>query len=139
MIMEKNDTVRVKGTGSGISMVPDPEVPEKAVRRKFTAAYKLRILKEAERCTEPGEMGALLRREGLYSSNLTLWRRQAQEGLIPKERGPVVHRTDPRARRIAELTRENEKLTHKLKQAELIIEVKKKVGDHLKGSSEEKS
>ena len=137
--MEKNDTARVKGTGSGISMVPDPEVPEKAVRRKFTAAYKLRILKEAERCTEPGEMGALLRREGLYSSNLTLWRRQAQEGLIPKKRGPVVHRTDPRARRIAELTRENEKLTHKLKQAELIIEVQKKVGDHLKGSSEEKS
>lgn len=79
MIMEKNDTVRVKGTGSGISMVPDPEVPEKAVRRKFTAAYKLRILKEEERCTEPGEMGALLRREGLYSSNLTLWRHQAQE------------------------------------------------------------
>ena len=137
--MEKNDTARVKGTGPGISMVPDPEVPEKAVRRKFTAAYKLRILKEAERCTEPGEMGALLRREGLYSSNLTLWRRQAQEGLIPKKRGPVAHRTDPRARRIAELTRENEKLTHKLKQAELIIEVQKKVADLLKGSSEEKS
>jgi len=124
--MEKNDTARVKGTGSGISMVPDPEVPEKAVRRKFTAAYKLRILKEAERCTEPGEMGAFLRREGLYSSNLTLWRRQAQEGLIPKKRGPVVHRPDPRARRNAELTRENEKLIHKLKQAELIIEVQKK-------------
>ena len=56
--------------------VPDPEVPEKTVRRKFTVAYKLRILKEAERCTELGQLGALLRREGLYSSSLTLWRRQ---------------------------------------------------------------
>jgi transposase-like protein len=120
-------------------MVPDPEVPEKAVRRKFTAAYKLRILKEVAQCSKPGEVGALLRREGLYSSNLTLWRRQAQEGLIPKRRGPVAHATDPRTRRIAELERENEKLAHKLKQAELIIEVQKKVADLLKAPSREKS
>ncbi len=137
--MEKNDTARVKGTGSGISMVPDPEVPEKALRRRFTPAYKLRILEEAQQCTKPGQLGALLRREGLYASNLTLWRRQMQEGLVPKKRGPVAHKTDPRPRRIAELERDNEKLARKLKQAELIIEVQKKVADLLKGSNEENS
>ena len=119
--------------------VPDPEVPEKTVRRKFTAAYKLRILKEAERCTEPGQIGALLRREGLYSSALTSWRRQVDQGLVPKKRGPLAQKADPHVRRIAELERENEKLTHKLKQAELIIDVQKKVAELLKGSSEEKS
>ncbi len=119
--------------------VPDPEVPGKTVRRKFTAAYKLRILKEAERCTEPGQVGALLRREGLYSSSLTSWRRQVARGLVPKKRGPVAQKADPNVRRIAELERQNEKLVHKLKQAELIIDVQKKVAELLKGSSEEKS
>jgi transposase-like protein len=119
--------------------VPDPEVPEKALRRRFTPAYKLRILEEAQQCTKPGQLGALLRREGLYASNLTLWRRQMQEGLVPKKRGPVAQKTDPRSRRIAELERDNEKLTRKLKQAELIIEVQKKVADLLKGSNEENS
>ena len=120
-------------------VVPDPEVPEKTVRRKFTAAYKLRILKEAESCTEQGQIGALLRREGLYSSSLTSWRRQVAQGLIPKKRGPAAQKADPHMRRIAELERENEKLAHKLKQAELIIDVQKKVAELLKGSSEEKS
>ena len=59
---------------------PDPEVPEKARRRRFSAAYKLRILQAAEACTEPGEIGALLRREGLYSSHLSKWRRQREAG-----------------------------------------------------------
>jgi transposase len=120
-------------------VVPDPEVPEKAVRRKFTAAYKLRILKEADSCTGHGEIGALLRREGLYSSSLTSWRRQVHQGLIPKKRGPVTQKADPSIRRTIELERENARLTHKLKQAELIIEVQKKVAELLKGSSEEKS
>ncbi len=120
-------------------VVPDPEVPEKTVRRKFTAAYKLRILKEAESRTELGQIGALLRREGLYSSSLTSWRHQVAQGLIPKKRGPVAQKTDPGIRRIAVLERENEKLAHKLKQAELIIDVQKKVAELLKGSSEEKS
>ncbi len=120
-------------------VVPDPEVPEKTMRRKFTAAYKLRILKEAESCTEPGQIGALLRREGLYSSSLTLWRRQVNQGLIPKKRGPATQKADPYIRRNAELERENARLTHKLKQAELIIDVQKKVAELLKGSSEEKS
>ena len=120
-------------------VVPDPEVPEKTVRRKFTAAYKLRILKEAENCTEYGQLGALLRREGIYSSSLSLWRRQVAQGLIPKKRGPVARKTDPLVRRNAELEKENARLTHKLKQAELIISVQKKVAELLKGSSEEKS
>ena len=117
-------------------VVPDPEVPEKTVRRKFTAAYKLRILKEAESCTKQGEIGALLRREGLYSSSLTSWRRQVKEGLIPKKRGPVTQKADPYIRRNAELERENGRLAHKLKQAELIIEVQKKVAELLKGTEE---
>ena len=120
-------------------VVPDPEVPEKTVRRKFTAAYKLRILKEAESCTELGQIGALLRREGLYSSSLTSWRHQVAQGLVPKKRGPAAQKADPHVRRIAELERENEKLAHKLKQAELIIDVQKKVAELLKGSGEEKS
>ena len=120
-------------------VVPDPEVPEKTVRRKFTAAYKLRILKEADSCMEPGQLGALLRREGLYSSNITSWRRQVNQGLIPRKRGPVTQEADPYIRRNAELERENEKLTHKLRRAELIIDVQKKVAELLKGSSEEKS
>jgi transposase-like protein len=116
--------------------VADPEVPEKTVRRKFTAAYKLRILKEAESCIEPGQVGALLRREGLYASALTLWRRQVNQGLVPKKRGPLAQKPDPHVRRIAELERQNEKLAHKLKQAELIIDVQKKVAELLKGSEE---
>jgi transposase len=120
-------------------VVPDPEVPEKTVRRRFTAAYKLSVLKEAGNCTEPGEVGALLRREGLYSSNLARWRRDVAQGLVPKKRGPVARKADPLVRRVTELERENEKLTRKLKQAELIIDVQKKVAELLKGSSEEKS
>jgi transposase len=134
MIVEEKNTVMTQPKA-----VPDPEVPEKTVRRKFTAAYKLRILKEAERCTEPGQIGALLRREGIYSSSLTSWRRQVKQGLVPKKRGPVAQKADPNVRRIAELERQNEKLAHKLKQAELIIDVQKKVAELLKGSSEEKS
>ena len=71
--------------------VPDPEVPEKKTRRKFTAAFKLRILQQADQCAQPGEIGALLRREGLYSSHLTTWRRQREDGILqslkPKKRG----------------------------------------------------
>jgi transposase-like protein len=109
---------------------PDPEVipGEKAKRRTFSAKYKLRILKEHEACTEPGEKGALLRREGLYSSHITTWRRQRERGelagLSPKKRGPQV---DPRAEENARLQRENERLKKRLEQAELIIDVQKKI------------
>lgn len=108
--------------------VPDPEVPAKAQRRKFTAEYKLRIVREAERCKEPGEIGALLRREGLYSSLLTAWRREVEEGtraaLRSKKRGPKARVVDPR---VKEVERENAWLRKRLEHAELIIAVQKKV------------
>ena len=106
--------------------VSDPEVSAKAVRRKLTAAYKVRILGEADRCTEPGQMGALLRREGLYSSNLTRWRRQMVQGLIGNKRAPVARNSDPNIRRISELEKEIVRLKSRLKKADLIIDVQKK-------------
>jgi len=119
----------------GIRTVPDPEVRERAVRRRFTAEYKLRILKEAEICKDYGQLGALLRREGLYSSNLITWKRQMEKGtleaLSPRKRGPKGKRPDPSARRIAELERENQKLKKMLRQAETIIDVQKKISEIL--------
>lgn len=133
---EKDSMIETKNTDVKkpvIQAVPDPEVPEKAVRRKFTVEYKRRILKEADACTELGQIGALLRREGLYSSSLTSWRRQVNRGLAPKKRGPATHTPDPNIRRIAQLEKDTARLTHKLKQAELIIEVQKKVAALLQG------
>ena len=112
---------------------PDPEVPEKPLRRRFTAEYKLRILKEAEGCRDLGEIGALLRREGLYSSHLTTWRRQREEGsleaLQARKRGRKEK--DPQARRIEELEKKNRDLTDRLEKANIIIEFQKKVADIL--------
>ncbi len=114
---------------------PETEVTEKASRRRFTAEYKRRILREAAACTERGELGALLRREGLYSSHLTEWRKQAERGqlagLAPKKRGPKAKPVDPRDRRIAELERENAKLTRRSERAEALVEVQKKVSELL--------
>ena len=122
--------------------VVDPEVPEKASRRKFTADYKLRILKEAETCQHAGQRGALLRREGLYSSHLTTWRHQAERGtlqaLSPRRRGPKARTPNPLMKRVATLERENQQLRHQLKQAETIIEVQKKISEILQGSPEPK-
>ena len=116
---------------SRTSSPPDPEVPEKKPRRKYTAAYKLRILKEYEACTIPGEIGALLRREGLYNSNINTWLRQRDEGalhgLTPKKRGRKAKQANPLAKEVARLERENKKLSNKLQQAELIIDVQKKI------------
>lgn len=110
--------------------LPDPEVAEKATRRRFTAGYKARIVQEADRCTEPGQIGALLRREGLYSSHLVDWRRQRDEGalaqLAPKKRGRKP-KYDPQAVTIAKLQRENERLAERLRKAELIITAQKKI------------
>lgn len=117
----------------GVGLVPDPEVHAKATRRKFSAAYKRRILMSADACKEPGQLGALLRKEGLYSSHLTTWRRQAEKGtmdaLSAKKRGPHAHKPDPAARRNAELEKENQKLIGRLKKAELIIEAQKKIAE----------
>ena len=112
----------------------DPEVPEKPVRRRFDAAYKQRIVEEADRC-KAGELGLLLRREGLYSSLLSTWRRQRDEGVLaglaPKRRGRKAKRKDAAALENERLRRENERLVQRLKQAETIIEVQKKVSEML--------
>jgi transposase len=122
---------------------PDPEVPAKARRRRFSASYKLRILEEAEQCREPGEIGALLRREGLYSSLVSRWRQQreagAQQALTPKKRGRKAHPVDPQARRVAELERENARLREKLEKAQTIIEVQKKLSQLLGNDPEGES
>jgi transposase len=112
--------------------MPETEVVEKAQRRQYTAEYKLRILQEVEACKEKGEIGALLRREGLYSSLIYKWREQRNrgslEGLSAHKRGPKV---DSQAVEIARLQRENERLRKRLDQAELIIDVQKKVAQML--------
>ena len=109
---------------------PEPEVVPKAVRRSFSAAYKLRIVEEADQCTERGQIGALLRREGLYSSQLAMWRRLRDEGglqaLVPKTRGRKASQ-DAHEAEIAALRRENERLHKQLQQAELIIGAQKKL------------
>jgi transposase len=122
------------GAGNG-KAVPDPAVPEKPERRRFTVEYKLRVLREADRSTGPGQLGALLRREGLYSSHLSTWRKQREEGtlagLTPKRRG---RKANPDAALIAEnqrLKRETQRLAAKLRQAETIIEVQKKLSEVL--------
>ena len=118
-----------------VKSAPDPEVPGKKPRRKFTAKYKLRILAEADACTQPGQIGALLRREGLYSSNLTTWRKQRAQGLLeamtPKKRGRKRKPKNPLADRVAQLEKENRRLQDKLKKAETIIEVQKKISEVL--------
>jgi transposase len=114
---------------------PDTEVPEQKPRRKFTAGYKLRILQHADTCIEPGQLGELLRREGLYSSNLTTWRRQREQGLLhalsPKKRGRKHKAKNPLAQRVAQLEKENQRLEHKIRRAELIIEAQKKISEIL--------
>ena len=116
---------------AGLNM-PNPEVVVKAQRRRFTAEYKRRILQEADACTQHGEIGALLRREGLYSSHLNTWRHQRArgelQGLTPAKRG---RKTDPQAAENARLVRETERLKAQLARAELIIEVQKKVSQLL--------
>jgi transposase len=112
---------------------PDPEVVPQAKRRQFTAKYKLRILEEADRCTERGQIGELLRREGLYSSHLSKWRQQRArgqlQGLAPKKRG--CKGQDPSVAELARLRRENERLRAQLEQAEIIIDVQKKLAQLL--------
>ena len=112
--------------------VPDPEVVPRAKRRQFSAEYKLRIVTEADQCSQRGEIGALLRREGLYSSHLTTWRKQRDQGqlqgLTPQKRG---RKPDPQAAELAQLRRENAQLRRRLEQAELIIDVQKKVAQML--------
>jgi transposase len=114
--------------GGGTGAEADPEVPEKAKRRQFSPEYKLRVLREADACRGEGQIGALLRREGLYSSHLTTWRRQRETGALAgmraRKRGPKGRAEDPR---VKQLVRENARLQRQLKQAVTIIEIQKKV------------
>ena len=115
-------------TETPTTALPDPEVRPKAKHRHFTAEYKKRILDEADACTNPTQRGALVRREGLYSSHLTMWRRQRAQGILdglaPKKRGV---KSDPLALENAQLRRENQRLEQQLQRAEMIIEVQKKI------------
>ncbi len=116
-------------------VTPSPEVPERPVRRRFTVEYKAKVLAEADACTESGMLGELLRREGLYSSHLSTWRRQRDAGVLagltPKRRGRKAKPKNPLADEVAQLQRENRRLTEQLRQAELIIDVQKKVSEML--------
>ena len=108
---------------------PDPEVVDKPSRRRFSPTYKLRIVEEADRCTEPGEVGRLLRREGLYSSHLTTWRKAARSGSLrglSKKRGRKPER-NPLEEKVRRLERECARLEKKLEKAHLIIDVQGKV------------
>jgi transposase len=111
---------------------PDPEVVADARRRTFTAEYKLRILAEADAAAaHPGAIGALQRREGLYSSHLVTWRRERKvgilKGLTPLKRGPKSKR-NPQEEEMQKLRRENQRLTEELRKAAIVIDVQKKVG-----------
>ena len=112
-------------------MTVETEVVAKARRRRFTAAEKLRVLKEADGCMRLGELGALLRREGLYSSQLAAWRaarkRGELAGLTPRARGPKPQPVDPRDRKLAEQAREITRLQSRLERAEGLIDIQKKV------------
>lgn len=115
-----------KTTNEGVG--PNPEVPERAKRRRFTAEYKLRIVQEADRC-RTGEVGALLRREGLYSSHLAVWRRQRDTGALAafgKKRGRKAKRS-PEQEEIERLRRENGHLRRRVEQTDAIIAAQKKV------------
>ena len=148
MIVNKNKTVQEHGepliSRNGTSkeshsdrvVVPsDPEVSAKASRRRFTAEYKLGILKAADSCTELGSLGALLRREGLYSSNLNTWKRQRDRGVLfgltPKKRGRKESSRHPLLAENEKLRKENDRLTRRLRQAEIIIDVQKKISQIL--------
>jgi len=114
---------------------PETEVTEKSKRRRFSASYKRRIVQEAAGCSKIGELGALLRREGLYSSQLSQWRAQVErrelEGVGPKKRGPKAKPVDPRDKKIAQLERENAKLVVRAERAEALVDVQKKLSELL--------
>lgn len=119
-------------TATATSTRIETEIPERATRRRFTKEYKLRVLEQADAC-KPGELGSLLRREGLYSSHLASWRNQRHEGTLKaleRKRGPKPKRTAEEAE-VDKLRRENERLRERLRKAEKIIEVQKKLAEVL--------
>jgi hypothetical protein len=119
------------GNTSTIAVPPDPEVSASAKRRLFSSSEKRRILTEADRCTEPGEIGALLRREGIYSSSLSAWRKQRKAAeraaLEPQRRGRKADPAIAESHCVMALTKDNERLRRQLAQAHTIIDVQKKL------------
>ncbi len=108
------------------------EVVAKATRRRFTAEYKLTVLREADACRKPGEIGALLRREGLYSSHLAAWRKQRGKGeLFEKKRGPAPKEKNPLSSKVAALEKENVRLKARAERAEALVDLQKKVSEIL--------
>ena len=128
--MEENGNAPRTGEAKRSAAAPaDPEVVAKPSRRRFSPAYKLRILEEVDRCTELGEVGRILRREGLYSSSLATWRRAARNGslkALSKKRGRKPER-NPLAEKVRKLERQNARLENELRKAHLIIDVQGKV------------
>ena len=129
---ERSEADQSGAAGKNVPNPPNPEVVAGAKRRRFTMEYKLRILKQADAAKEmSGGVGALLRREGLYSSHLTIWRQErdtaVRQALAPKTRGPKPQ-LDPQQEEVRRLRRDNARLTDALSKAELIIEVQKTVG-----------
>jgi transposase len=121
---------RSAGAGSEAGRL-DPEVVAKPKRRRFTAEYRLRILEEADACTKSGEVGQLLRREGLYSSHLTAWRKAHREGalrgLAPRKRGAKPRDRNPLAPKVQQLEAENARLKSELHKVHTILDVQEKV------------
>ena len=122
-------------TMDGLGLSPSKvEVMAKPTRRRYTAEYKLRVLREAEACSGRGEIGALLRREGLYSSNLTQWRKQRERGELEglsRKRGPAPKPRSPLADRVRVLERETARLKARAERAEGLVELQKKVSEIL--------
>jgi transposase-like protein len=129
---ERSEAARSGGSPTNacadVPVAPDPEVSPRHTRRRFTTAYKLEMLRRADACTRHGELGALLRKAGLYSSHLITWRQQQTAGLTPKKRGRKTTAVDPR---IKKLEQDNRRLTSRLQQAEAVIAFQKKVSELL--------
>jgi len=128
----KDVDVTAVGVHGESPALADSEVVVRATRRRFTAKFKARVLEEVDRCTRSGEIGAVLRREGLYASHLITWRRQREANGVAglsRKRGPRANPDSGAARKIAELERSNRRLTEKLRKAGIVIEFQKKMAE----------
>ena len=138
---ERSDEVPSTGASPSRLASPDPEVVARPKRRRFTAEYRLRILEEADDCTEPGDVGRLLRREGLYSSHLTKWREARRDGALrglrSKKRGVKPKAINPRAPKVRELEAKVARLEKDLHTAHTILDVQEKVAGLLGFSLED--
>ena len=140
-VEERSDEAPSTGASSGRVAPPDPEVVARPKRRRFTAEYRLRILEEADDCTEPGDVGRLLRREGLYSSHLTKWREARRDGALrglrSKKRGTKPKAMNPLASKVRELEAKVARLEKDLHTAHTILDVQEKVAGLLGFSLED--